>query len=372
MTRCLFLALLLFTSSTMAAPAPAEAGEPGPPLGERSLVVSGQGYFPVALRLHDGRIAVVLRGGAGHLGLAGRLDMVFSSDEGQSWTKPALVVDSPADDRNPALGQAKDGTLVVGFYRTETYDEQGKYDPKLDKPVTTWSTRSRDGGATWSEPTQIDVSDIGLGSPYGRIVTLPEGAMLLAIYGYEIRPAGQKNASTRNHSYVYRSDDHGQTWKRVSEIGDGKLQLNETSLLRLPDGKIVAALRSRATELWMSESVDEARTWSPVQKLAPANIHPGDLCLLGDGRTFLAVGNRVGPFGVLGMVGDAAGKFKWEDRFALVNDAISGDCGYPSSVLLKDGRVLTVYYATKVREHPEWGAHCGAVITKLPSGAAPR
>ncbi len=48
---------------------------------KRSLVVSGQGYFPVALRLKDDRIAIVLRGGAGHLGIKGRLDMVFSSDE---------------------------------------------------------------------------------------------------------------------------------------------------------------------------------------------------------------------------------------------------------------------------------------------------
>jgi hypothetical protein len=75
-----------------------------PPL-KRSLVVSGQGYFPVALRLKDGRIAVALRGGAPHVGIKGRLDMVFSADEGKSWTKPTLVVDSPVDDRNPALGR---------------------------------------------------------------------------------------------------------------------------------------------------------------------------------------------------------------------------------------------------------------------------
>src|SRR5213078_2826673 len=77
--------------------------EGAPPSLERSLVVSGQGYFPVALRLQDGRIAVVLRGGAAHLGIKGRLDMVYSSDEGKSWTRPTLVVDSPLDDRNPAL-----------------------------------------------------------------------------------------------------------------------------------------------------------------------------------------------------------------------------------------------------------------------------
>ncbi|MGA2069455.1 MAG: hypothetical protein ABSG86_31175 [Thermoguttaceae bacterium] len=46
--------------------------------------MSGQGYFPVALWLSDGRIAVVLRGGAPHLGIQGRMDIVFSSDEGQT------------------------------------------------------------------------------------------------------------------------------------------------------------------------------------------------------------------------------------------------------------------------------------------------
>jgi hypothetical protein len=48
----------------------------------RPLVAANQGYFPIALRLQDGRIAVVLRGGDGHVGIRGRLDMVFSSDEG--------------------------------------------------------------------------------------------------------------------------------------------------------------------------------------------------------------------------------------------------------------------------------------------------
>src|SRR5438552_17007056 len=114
--RRLLTLLLLVCAPLVARPGP-EGGERKPPDLERSLVVQGQGYFPVALRLRDGRIAVVLRGGAGHLGIQGRLDMVFSADEGKTWTKPTLVVDSPADDRNPALGQAKDGTLVLAFWR---------------------------------------------------------------------------------------------------------------------------------------------------------------------------------------------------------------------------------------------------------------
>src|SRR5437899_9802614 len=153
------LACTLLASMLLAPGSRADEQVGLPPSLERSLVVSGQGYFPVALRLQDGRIAVVLRGGAGHLGIKGRLDMVFSSDEGKSWTGPTLVVDSPVDDRNPALGQARDGSLVVAYFRTANYDAQGRYNPKLERPVSTWVTRSEDGGKTWGQSRPIDVSD---------------------------------------------------------------------------------------------------------------------------------------------------------------------------------------------------------------------
>ena len=65
------------------------------------------------------------------------------------------------------------------------------------------------------------------------------------------------------------------------------------------------------------------------------------------------------------MLGTADGGFDWNKRLVLVDDSVNKDCGYPSSVLLKDGRVLTVYYSTAVKAHREWGVHCGAVVTKF-------
>ncbi|HJT79242.1 MAG TPA: sialidase family protein [Gemmataceae bacterium] len=334
-----------------------------PPSLERSLVVSGQGYFPVALRLRDGRIAVVLRGGARHLGIQGRLDMVFSSDDGKSWTRPALVVDSPLDDRNPALGQARDGSLVVAYFRFAKYDKQGRYDPKLATPDTTWVIRSGDGGKTWGESTAIDVADIGWGSPYGKILTLPDGAMLLPIYGGPVRAPGEKVADSDN-SYLYRSTDDGKSWKRYATIGKG---FNETGLVRLPSGNLLAAMRSVRGDLWLTSSQDGGKSWGQPRQLAPGQVHPADLLLLPDRRVLLVTGYRVGPFGVRGLVGDSEGRFDWRRRFVLVNDATSTDCGYPSSVLLKDGRVLTVYYAVGSKEHPGWGIHCGAATYQVPA-----
>src|SRR4051812_17270961 len=71
------IGLLLMASVAFAEP----AAEPV----QRRLVAQGQGYFPVALRLKDGKIAVVFRGGGPHLSINGRLDIVFSSDEGKTW-----------------------------------------------------------------------------------------------------------------------------------------------------------------------------------------------------------------------------------------------------------------------------------------------
>jgi hypothetical protein len=225
----------------------AQEQEPLAPELARTLVVSGQGYFPVALRLADGRIAVVLRGGAEHLGLGGRLDIVFSSDEGRTWTPPAVVVDTPLDDRNPAFGQAADGTLVVGYYQTAQYDEQGRYDPRLDRPITMWVTRSGDGGQSWEQPRQIDVSDISWGSPYGKMLLQGDGSLLMAVYGGAVRRPEDPMLRTTgpNHSYLYRSTDHGRTWTRYAgPIGGTQRQFSETGLVRLASGKRCAAARA--------------------------------------------------------------------------------------------------------------------------------
>jgi Neuraminidase (sialidase) len=345
----LFTALIIPIQQTLRA-------SPPPDL-QRSLVASGQGYFPVALRLQDGRIAVVMRGGGPHLSIHGRLDMVFSSDEGKTWSKPTVVLDSPLDDRNPALGQAADGAIVVAFWRTANYDDQGRYNEKLHKPVNTWVTRSTDGGKSWSEAQQIDVSNISWGSPYGKMITLPDGAMLMSMYG----GAAASAPRTSGASYLCRSTDNGKTWQRFSTIASG---YNETGIARLGNGDLLAALRSdKPQDVSISRSTDGGKTWSTPAVVTPANVHPADLLPLPDGRVLITCGYRVGPtFGVCALLSDANATFNWKNHFTLIDDATNRDCGYPSSILLKDGRVLTVYYAVGSKEHPEWQTHCGAVV----------
>jgi hypothetical protein len=330
------------------------------------LVVAGQGFFPVAQRLRDGRVAVVLRGGAAHVGIKGRLDIVFSADAGRTFSKPTVVVDSPLDDRNPAFGQAADGALVVAFWRAarDTYKDYEADRP--DQPVSTHVTRSADGGRTWSDPAEIDVRDIGYGSPYGKILTLPDGSMLMNVYGFAPRKPGEPLADKTDYSYLYRSTDNGRTWTRHATIARG---FNETGLLALPDGTLLAALRTQAAKanVSLARSPDGGRTWSDPKELTAPSDHPADLTRLPDGRLLLVTGHRTAPFGVRGLVSDKDLRFDHSAPFTLANDSATVDTGYPSTVLLEDGRALTFYYATASKTHPDWATHCAVVDYKPPA-----
>jgi hypothetical protein len=326
-------------------------------------VVSGQGYFPVAQRLRDGSIGVVLRGGAPHVGLGGRLDYVFSRDEGRTWSPPVTIVDSGIDDRNPAFGQAADGALVVGYWHTTDYDEKGRYDPRLNRPVETRVTRSPDGGRRWSPPERLPLAGLEWGSPYGKIVALPDGTLLMAIYGDRASSPGESTVSpgSNQESHLYRSRDGGRTWGDVSCIAAGGY--NETALLRMPDGRLLAAVRGIGGDTSVCASTDGGDTWSRPRRLLPENHHPADLLHLGGERVLFAFGYRLPGFGVRAIVSEDGGRtFDPARAVILADDAIDTDCGYPSSVLLDDGRVLTVYYMTGSTLHPAWGVHCAGRI----------
>lgn len=108
----------------------------------------------------------------------------------------------------------------------------------------------------------------------------------------------------------------------------------------------------------VAQKLDDGRTWSEPRQLTEPMTHPADMVLLADGRVLLVTGCRVERFGVRGVLGDADGSFDWQKRFVIAQDSTNTDTGYPSSVALEAGRVLTFDYAVGSKSHPEWGVHC--------------
>ena len=313
------------------------------------IVVNGDGYFPVLIKLNDGRLAAVLRGGAPHIGRGGRLDWITSKDQGRTWTQPAVLVDTPEDDRNPAFGQLKDGTLLAAYCILSGYDPNGKLAARKDRVFDgVYVMRSTDNGKSWSEgrrkpetrrpPGDKNVVTTAV-SPYGKIVQLKDGTALMAVY-YE---ATLTDGTQQFQSWVFRSTDQGLTWDYPSLI---QLDGNETSLTVLKDGTVLAAVRtSRAGYLRVARSTDGGRTWAPSVQVTKDAEHPADLIQLQDGRVLMSFGQRNAPRGVHAWLSDDAGlTWKPEHRQTLADDAPNVDCGYPSSVETKRGHIVTIYY----------------------------
>ena len=62
---------------------------------------------------------------------------------------------------------------------------------------------------------------------------------------------------------------------------------------------------------------------------------------------------RPGALGVGVRISSDGGK-TWSSVSTPIANSISGDCGYPSSVELGDGRILTAYYSQRTPTHPRY------------------
>jgi sialidase-1 len=327
--------------------------------------------WPTLTRRADGELLLVCSGGReAHICPFGRVELMRSHDEGKTWTWPRVLLDGAIDDRDSGVVETAKGTLLVTTFTSLAYEPilaraealapgaAGAWAPERlaawqsardrigpearKKELGVWMIRSTDGGVTWSAR-----HDCLVNSPHGPI-QLADGRLLYA---------GKDLWRAPNRVGVCESTDDGQTWKWLAPIpprpGDDHKNYHELHAVETKEGKLVVHIRNHNKknyrEILQSESADGGKTWSlphpPRVVGGKSGVWglPSHLLRLADGRLLMSYGYRRKPFGNQARVSADGGK-TWSAPLTISDDGIGGDLGYPSTVQLKDGSLLTAWY----------------------------
>lgn len=326
--------------------------------------------WPTLARLRQGELIVVYSGGReGHIGPFGRVESVRSRDNGKTWSGPHLIFDSPTDDRDGGIVQTPSGTLIAttftsnGWLKTleeaqQTWTQNGgqtfatwhtsswdaekfsRWEAQIEQvpdmyrgDMKGWIIRSDDDGQSWGDPILSPVN-----TPHGPIVLDNEGLLFVG--------------RTPTDVQAYFSADEGVTWQQRGTLptrpGDDSRQYHEAHAVQLQNGTIVAQLRNHNPnhkyEVLQSSSTDGGRTWS-VPVTTGVWGYPTHLLGLNDGRLLMSYSHRRDPFSIQARISDDDGA-SWSDPLMIADDIGVNDMGYPSTVQLDDGRLVTVWYQT--------------------------
>ena len=325
--------------------------------------------WPTLARRKNGDLIVTWSGGRdGHICPFGRVDAMVSHDQGATWQWPQTLLDSPTDDRDSGVLETATGTLLVTTFTSLAYESQLQGAEKkaagqpLAEPMKNWQLahdrltaeqrtsglgewmiRSSDGGLTWS-------------ARYPTIVNSPHGPTQLA--DGRLLYAGKQLWTGEKRVGVCESSDDGQTWKWLAEIptraGDEAKQYHELHAVETADGRLIAQIRNHnkanVGETLQSESTDAGKTWSEPHSIGVWGL-PSFLTRLRDGRLLMTYGYRRAPFGNQARL-STDGARTWSEPMTISADGASGDLGYPSTVELADGALLTVWYE-RMKESPK-------------------
>ena len=324
---------------------------------ERYIAVDNKCAWPNLTLMPDGSIVATIFGQPCHGTCEGSAECWTSRDGGRIWTFSGVPApNEPGTVRaNVAAGLTTSGALVVLCDGFKVNPSTGEHKCCLAPMVC----RSMDGGKTWTREQSMKMppgADHII--PFGDMVALPRGR--LAVSGYH------SIDDTRNTAWVLFSDDDGRNW------GDGRAigvdDYNETALLALEDKKLLAAcrtLRDEHTEVFASD--DAGLTWRRLGPVSLPKECPAHLFRLRDGSVLLTYGMRLrGMLGVSARISRDRG-LTWDAPRVLFKTTVRAantnpegvDGGYPSSVQLQDGTIVTAYYCQRIPMHQRY--HMGVV-----------
>ena len=227
------------------------------------------------LAVFQNRLYLMWSSGIIHEDAAGQVILFSVSDDGKTWSTPAVLL-SPSDvapDPNGSLmssGWHVHGQTLNAY---ATYSTGSYADPSITRLTAITSTN----GADWSAPVTV-VPGTFLEGPRpagnGRFVLLGQGENHKPAFYHTMDPAGLT----------------GWTPAPIANRDSVESHWPEPSLFRRPDGTLVATIRTKSPSkapLCAAESSDGGLTWTAGVTTFPDTIARTSAGNLPDGTTYL-------------------------------------------------------------------------------------
>jgi hypothetical protein len=327
------------------------------------------GYFgwPTVARLDDGTLMVASSGlRSEHVCPFGKTVLNVSRDNGRTWSAPRVIQDSLIDDRDAGIVNLGKGKLLVSWFRSDTriYASKGWIpeaerstwgavfatwaDARVSELLGSWTMLSEDGGTKWTAPMRAPVS-----APHGPIL-LKNGDLL-----YLGKNCQDTNGMSDGVISSARSTDGGRTWTVLGNVpavaGTDPSNYHEPHVVELPSGRLIGIIRIQDSDkkklaeagilnfsMLQTTSDDGGSSWSMPRALG-FHGSPPHLLRHSSGVLILSYGCRKRPFGQrVGLSRDEGAT--WQHDCIIRDDGPDGDLGYPSTVELADGSLVTVGY----------------------------
>ncbi len=336
-----------------------------------------------------------------HIDPLGATAFFKSEDGGVTWTEPRIINDGPLDDRDAGLVYMGNGRMLVSWFThyAEDYLKGGQYsawynfsyltqDQKNSieaqlKSATGYEAErgsyvmiSEDYGETWGEPIRVPVS-----TPHGPAL-MNNGDLIYIGREWNSKACGLSlelvgTTSHFNPIYAFVSSDGGQTWQErtkieVPNISGGKFC--EPHVLQLKNGRLICSIRVQGSvtpeiptgfTVYTCYSDDNGYTWTmPVLVDSQMRGSPPHILEMKNGVLMMVYACRAGEyeFGEKARLSYDGGE-TWSLSEIMLDPAKDSDLGYPMSVQLSDGTLVTIYYQ-KYDNNGQPDSKCSILCTR--------
>ena len=235
-----------------------------------------EGSDPAAAMSPDGTRAVVVWEW-GENTVDEVINVAYHNADG--WSDPFPVGSDGGDSDDPALAMSEDGERVAVTYEYQPDGENEKVEAVI----------SEDGGATWSSPVSISVSEA---------FDADDPAVAMSDDGMTIVTVFERDHDSWDFAYrigVVASHDGGQTWTSPRWVAAGNLDNWDPKIAISSDGiRVMIALEAEHPDSWSSQVVrsdDGGKSWSDpvsVSRQHVDKVQRSTVVLSGDGRTSIS------------------------------------------------------------------------------------